>query len=120
MAVSTPQDVHPKTGDAGSNLQEKARKHLWMHFSRMGGYDDAHEIPIIAKADGPYVWDEHGNRYLDALSALFCCNAGHGRTEYGDAAAAQIKELDFYTNWSYAHPRAIELAERVAELTPGT
>ena len=119
MAVSTPQDVHPKTGDAGSSLQETARKHLWMHFSRMGGYDDAHEIPIIAKADGPYVWDEHGNRYLDALSALFCCNAGHGRTEYGDAAAAQIKELDFYTNWSYAHPRSIELAERIAELTPG-
>ena len=43
MAVSTPQDVHPKTGDAGSSLQETARKHLWMHFSRMGGYDDAHE-----------------------------------------------------------------------------
>ncbi len=119
MAVSTPQDVHPKSEEAGSNLQEIARKHLWMHFSRMGGYDDEHEIPIIARAEGPYVWDDHGKRYLDALSALFCCNAGHGRTEYGDAAAAQIKELDFYTNWSYAHPRSIELAERIAELTPG-
>ncbi len=119
MAVSTPQDVHPQTGDAGSNLQEVARKHLWMHFSRMGGYDDQHEIPIIARADGPYVWDDHGNRYLDGLSALFCCNAGHGRADYGEAAAAQIKELDFYTNWSYAHPRSIELAERIAELTPG-
>ena len=119
MAVSTPQDVHPQTDDAGSNLQEMARKHLWMHFSRMGGYDDQHEIPIIARAEGPYVYDDHGKRYLDGLSALFCCNAGHGRTEYGEAAAAQIKELDFYTNWSYAHPRAIELAERVAELTPG-
>ena len=119
MAVSTPQDVHPQTDDAGSNLQEMARKHLWMHFSRMGGYDDSHEIPIIARGEGPYVYDDHGKRYLDGLSALFCCNAGHGRVEYGEAAAAQIKELDFYTNWSYAHPRAIELAERVAELTPG-
>ena len=119
MAVSTPQDVHPETDDAGSNLQEMARKHLWMHFSRMGGYDDQHEIPIIARAEGPYVYDDHGKRYLDALSALFCCNAGHGRTEYGEAAAAQIKELDFYTNWSYAHPRAIELAAKVASLAPG-
>ena len=81
MAVTTPQDVHPQR-DAGSGLQEIARKHLWMHFSRMGGYDDQHEIPIIARGEGPYVWDDHGNRYLDGLSALFCCNAGHGRVAY--------------------------------------
>ena len=119
MAVSTPQDVKPTGEAAGSDLQEVARRHLWMHFSRMGGYDADHEIPIIARGDGPYVWDDHGNRYLDGLSALFCSNAGHGRVEYGEAAAAQVKELDFYTNWSYAHPRAIELAERIAALTPG-
>ncbi|MGI8727142.1 MAG: aspartate aminotransferase family protein [Solirubrobacterales bacterium] len=101
-----------------SRHQEMARKHLWMHFSRMGAYDSSHEIPIIARGEGPYVYDEHGNRYLDGLSALFCCNAGHGRHDYAEAAAAQIKELDFYTNWSYAHPRAIELAERVANLAP--
>ncbi|MBA2522824.1 MAG: aspartate aminotransferase family protein, partial [Solirubrobacterales bacterium] len=92
---------------------------LWMHFSRMGGYDNDHEIPIIARGEGAYVYDDHGNRYLDGLSALFCCNVGHGRADYGEAAAAQVRELDFYTNWSYAHPRAIELAARVAELTPG-
>ena len=119
VAISTPQEVHPESGAAGSDLQETARRHLWLHFSRMGGYDAEHEMPIIARAEGPYVWDDHGNRYLDGLSALFCCNAGHGRAAYAEAAAEQIKELDFYTNWSYAHPRAIELAERVAALTPG-
>ena len=51
-----------------------------------------------------YVYDEHGKRYLDGLSALFCVNAGHGRAELGEAAARQAKELGFYTNWSYAHP----------------
>src|SRR5207344_3573595 len=66
-----------------------------------------------------YVWDEKGNRYLDGLSALFCVNAGHGRTELGDAAAAQVAELDFFTVWSYAHPRAIELAAKIASLAPG-
>lgn len=102
-----------------SDLQRAARRHLWMHFTRMGGFDDAHEIPIIARGEGPYVWDEHGNRYLDGLSGLFCCNAGHGRQEIGEAMERQVRELDFVTNWSYAHPRAIELAERIAGLTPG-
>jgi len=118
-AISTPQDVHPASEAGGSALQETARRHLWLHFSRMGGYDSDHEIPIIARGEGPYVYDDHGNRYLDGLSALFCCNVGHGRADYGEAAAAQVRELDFYTNWSYAHPRAIELSERIAALTPG-
>ena len=63
------------------------------------------------RGEGSYVYDEHGKRYLDGLSALFCVNAGHGRAELGEAAAAQAKELGFYTNWSYAHPTAIELAD---------
>ena len=119
MAITTPQDVRPRSSAASGDLQEIARRNLWLHFSRMGGYDADHEIPIIARAEGAYVYDDHGNRYLDGLSALFCCNAGHGRADYGEAAAAQIRELDFYTNWSYAHPRSIELAARIAELTPG-
>jgi adenosylmethionine-8-amino-7-oxononanoate aminotransferase len=117
--ATTPQTVYePHTG-ASSDLQEKARRHLWMHFTRMGAYDQAHEIPIIVRGEGSYVYDEHDKRYLDGLSALFCVNAGHGRTEMGEAAAEQSKKLAFYTNWSYAHPKAIELAERVANLAPG-
>jgi len=103
----------------GMDLQDEARKHLWMHFSRMGGYDDEHQIPIIKKGEGAYVWDDQGNRYLDGLSGLFCVNAGHGRTELAEAAARQYEELDFFVIWSYAHPRAIELASKLASLTPG-
>jgi len=104
---------------SGTELQELAKRHLWMHFSRMGGYDAEHPIPVISRAEGCYVYDDAGNRYLDGLSALFCVNAGHGRSEYGEAAARQVEELDFYTLWSYAHPRAIELAARIAALAPG-
>ena len=95
-----------------------AKRHLWMHFTRMGAYDE-HEIPIIVRGEGCYVYDEHGNRYLDGLSALFCVNIGHGRADIAQAGADQAKELGFFTNWSYAHPRAIELAARIAELAPG-
>jgi adenosylmethionine-8-amino-7-oxononanoate aminotransferase len=102
------------TGD----LQEQAKRHLWMHFTRMGSYADG-DVPVIVRGEGCYVFDEHGNRYLDGLSALYCVNIGHGRSELGDAAAAQTRELAFYTNWSYAHPRSIELATRIAGLAPG-
>jgi adenosylmethionine-8-amino-7-oxononanoate aminotransferase len=116
MATNLETATPPVSGPQ-SDLQELAKKHLWMHFTRMGSFDD-HEVPIIVRGEGSYVWDEHGKRYLDGLSALFCVNAGHGRAELGQAAAEQAKELGFYTNWSYAHPRSIELAARVADLAP--
>jgi adenosylmethionine-8-amino-7-oxononanoate aminotransferase len=103
---------------SSSTLQELGKRHLWMHFTRMGEYRD-HDIPIITRGEGCYVYDDKGNRYLDGLSALFCVNIGHGRADIAQAGADQAKELGFYTNWSYAHPRAIELAARVAELAPG-
>jgi adenosylmethionine-8-amino-7-oxononanoate aminotransferase len=102
-----------------AELQRAAHDHLWLHFTRMGGYADA-EIPIIVRGDGCYLEDAHGRRYLDALAGLFAVQIGysHGE-EIGEAAAAQMRELPFYTNWSYAHPRAIELAAEVASLAPG-
>ena len=102
----------------GSSLQDAARAHLWMHFTRMGEYAD-HEVPIIVRGEGCYVYDEHGKRYLDGLSALFCVNIGHGRSDVVQAGADQARDLGFYTTWSYAHPPAIELAARVASLAPG-
>jgi adenosylmethionine-8-amino-7-oxononanoate aminotransferase len=99
------------------DLQDQAKRHLWMHFTRMGSYAEA-EVPVIVRGEGCYVYDEHGKRYLDGLSALYCVNIGHGRAELGEAAAAQAAELGFYTNWSYAHPRSIELAARIAGLAP--
>jgi adenosylmethionine-8-amino-7-oxononanoate aminotransferase len=117
--ATTPQTVYEEQIGPPSALQEKALKHLWMHFTQMGSFDSQHEVPIIVRGEGSYVYDENDNRYLDGLSALFCVNAGHGRTEIGEAAARQVEKLGFFTNWSYAHPVAIELAERIAGLAPG-
>ena len=107
------------TAPEALDLQRAARDHLWLHFTRMGGYRDA-EVPIIVRGDGCYLEDAHGKRYLDALAGLFSVNIGYGYgEEIGEAAAAQMRELPFYTNWSYAHPRAIELASEIASLAPG-
>jgi len=106
-------------GLSPEQLQRAARDHLWLHFTRMGGYRDG-EVPIIVRGEGCYLEDAHGKRYLDALAGLFAVQIGYSYgDEIGEAAAAQMRELPFYTNWSYAHPRAIELAAEVAKLAPG-
>ncbi len=109
----------PSKTTAGATLQEQARRHLWMHFTPMGEYSDENEIPIIVRGDGCYVWDEHGKRYLDGLASLFCTQLGHGRSDLVRAGYEQSKELGFFSSWSYTHPRAIELATRIADLAPG-
>jgi adenosylmethionine-8-amino-7-oxononanoate aminotransferase len=97
-------------------LQKAARDHLWLHFTRMGG----HEAPIIVRGEGCYLEDSNGKRYLDALAGLFAVQVGYSYgEEMGQAALEQMRELPFYTNWSYAHPRAIELAHEIAQLAPG-
>ena len=102
-----------------TELQQAARDHLWMHFTRMGGYAEG-EVPIIVRGDGCHLEDANGKRYLDALAGLFSVNIGYGfGEEIGQAALEQMRELPFYTNWSYAHPRAIELASELASLAPG-
>jgi adenosylmethionine-8-amino-7-oxononanoate aminotransferase len=109
----------PATTLSPTELQKAAREHLWLHFTRMSSYADS-DIPIIVRGDGCYLEDSNGKRYLDALAGLFAVNIGYGfGEEIGEAAAAQLRELPFYTNWSYAHPRAIELAAEVASVAPG-
>src|SRR3954453_8666424 len=100
---------------AVTDLRALARDHLWLHFTRMHGY----EPPVIVRGEGCYLWDDTGKQYLDALAGLFSVNIGYGYgEEIGQAALEQMRELPFYTNWSYAHPRAIELAQELASLAP--
>jgi adenosylmethionine-8-amino-7-oxononanoate aminotransferase len=99
-------------------LQELAKRHLWMHFTRMGAFADK-DVPIITRGEGCHVYDQHDKRYLDGLAALFCVNIGHGRADVAQAGADQGAELGFFTNWSSAHPRSVELAARIAGLAPG-
>src|SRR5687768_14246952 len=107
------------TSPASLDLQRLAKEHLWMHFTRMGGYETV-DVPIIVRGDGCHLEDANGRRYIDALAGLFSVNIGYSfGEEIGQAALAQMRELPFYTNWSYAHPRAIELAQEVASLAPG-
>lgn len=100
-------------------LERAAREHLMLHFTSMSGFHER-PIPIIARGEGCYVYDAAGRRYIDGLSGLFCVNVGHGfGEELGQAAHDQMRELGYSSNWTIAHPRSIELAERIAGLAPG-
>ncbi|MEP6851211.1 MAG: aspartate aminotransferase family protein [bacterium] len=107
-------EVDPAVAD----LAIKAREHLWMHFTRQSSYA-TEPVPTIVRGDGVRIWDVNGKSYLDGLAGLFVVQAGHGREELARAAYEQAKELAFFPLWSYAHPPAIELADRLAGYAPG-
>lgn len=109
---------HPLSADDTARLHAAGRDHLWLHFSRHSVYKNG-GMPIIVRGEGPYIYDSEGKRYLDGLAGLFVNQLGHGRTELAQAAAKQASTLAFHPLWSYAHPNAIELAERLAGYAPG-
>ena len=107
------------TGSASpEQLQATARDHLWSHFTNLAAFQD-HEIPVIVSGEGCYLTDAHGKRYVDGLSGLFASQLGYSYgEEFGEVAAAQMRELGYYPNWAQAHPRVLELAGELASLAP--
>ncbi|RJO70882.1 aspartate aminotransferase family protein [Nocardia panacis] len=94
------------------------RDNMFLHFTPHTGLT-GDDIPVIVRGEGAYVYDAAGRRYLDGLAGLFAGQIGHGRDELAAAAARQTKELAYFPLWGYAHPTAIDLAERLAEAAPG-
>ncbi len=73
---------------------------------------------LLARADGMYYADETGRKVLDAISGLWCVNAGHGRKTIVDAIRAQAGQLDYAPSFHFAHPKVVTLASRLAALAP--
>ena len=121
--TTMPQDLSrpadPSTTPRGTARTDAARDHLWMHFTRHSTYEQGGQVPIIVRGEGHKIWDAQGREYIDGLSGLFTVQVGHGRAELAEAAAKQAEQLAFFPLWSYAHPAAIDLAERLAHEAPG-
>ncbi|MEJ7137406.1 aspartate aminotransferase family protein [Amphibiibacter pelophylacis] len=74
---------------------------------------------VITHAEGIYVFDGEGRKILDGMSGLWCVNLGYGRREIADAVHRQMLELPYYNSFfQTTHPRAVELATRLATLAP--
>jgi adenosylmethionine-8-amino-7-oxononanoate aminotransferase len=122
MSIDTSATTTTRTG---TPLAAAARDHLWGHFTRHSVYESTEtgglgaDVPIIVRGKGHRIWDDKGRSYFDGLAGLFTVQVGHGRSELAEAAAKQASELAYFPLWSYAHPAAIELAERLAGYAPG-
>ncbi len=90
---------------------------LWHPFADMGAVRRSRLV--LARADGPWVWDTDGRRYLDATASLWYSNLGHGRAEIADAVHRQMRALDAYSIFGdFANEPALALADRLAGLAP--
>ena len=75
---------------------------------------------IMAEGSGCTVRDTEGNEYIDTTGGMWLAQVGHGRSELADAAAAQMRKLEYYTSfWEFSHEPAITLADRLVRLAPG-
>ena len=94
--------------------------HLIQSFANLDGLKQNDARTAIVAADGAHVSDSQGNRLIDGIGGLWCVNVGHGRTEIIDAISEQLRTLDFYsTFYNFTHPKAAQLAEKLAQLAPG-
>ncbi len=91
---------------------------FWHPFADMSAVTDSGELSIV-RADGSYIWDAEGRRYLDATASLWYCNVGHGRTQIADAVSTQMRELEAYSTFQdLTNPAVDALIERVASIAP--
>ncbi|PXY34697.1 adenosylmethionine-8-amino-7-oxononanoate aminotransferase [Prauserella coralliicola] len=90
---------------------------LWHPFANMAEVKD--DKFVVDRAEGVWLYDRDGKRYLDGTAGLWYCNVGHGRTEIVDAVAAQMRRLDNYFTFNdYSNEPAEELARRLSGLAP--
>lgn len=101
------------------DVRALARQHLFPHFTRGDVWYDDDDLPVIVRGRGCHLYDDRGRRFLDGLSGLFCVNMGHGRADIPAAATKQMEQLAYWTNWSAAHPAAVEAATLISGLAPG-
>jgi len=103
---------------SGAEWQKLDKDHYLHPFT---DHKDLHKKKsrIITHADGVYIFDADGNKFLDGMSGLWCVNVGYGRDELVESAAAQMRELPYYNSFfQCAHPPSIELARILQEVAP--
>ena len=101
-----------RTVTAPNNLEA-----FWMPFTPNRHFKL--EPRLIAGAKDMHYTSIDGRKILDATAGLWCCNAGHGRPRIVEAVQQQVADLDFAPNFQFSHPKAFELASRLATLFPG-
>ena len=99
-----------------SKVSEAVRKHKEFLFPAVATY---YQEPLaLVKGEGEYVWDDQGNRYLDCFGGVLTVSVGHANPTINEAILAQNQTIQ-HTSGLYANPNQSNLAEKLAEITPG-
>ncbi|HEX7638200.1 MAG TPA: aspartate aminotransferase family protein [Burkholderiaceae bacterium] len=96
--------------------QDRHLDAYWMPFTANRQFKKAPRL--FTRAEGMHFWTDDGRQVLDGIAGLWCVNAGHGRPRITQAIQAQAAEMDFCPPFQMAHPKAFELADRLAAITP--
>jgi len=111
--MNKPEKISTAGWDASPNNLEA----FWMGFTPNRAFKKRPRL--IARAQDMHFYDMAGRPVLDATAGLWCCNAGHCRPRIVEAIQKQAAELDFAPTFQFGHPKAFELASRLAALAPG-
>ena len=98
--------------------EQAAREHVWIHMLPWAEFESEH-LRVFDRGDGALLYDVQGREYIDGISGLWVVNAGHGRREIAQAYADQAARLGYASTMTYTTTPAVELASKLAELTPG-
>ncbi len=102
-------------GTEGIQIKDNKFVHPWEDLQTLG----QNKRHVLTRADGIYVYDSDGNRFIDGPAGMWCVNLGYGRREIAEAVAKQLVEMPYGNPWSFTNIPAAQLAERLTALTPG-
>jgi adenosylmethionine-8-amino-7-oxononanoate aminotransferase len=103
---------------AMQDYMSRGREHLWIHTQSFDELEKDDQYLVVEGGEGIYLNDMHGRRYIDAMSGLWVVAVGHGRTELAEVAREQMERLAFANPFAYATPPAVDLATKIAQVTP--
>ncbi|MBM3140250.1 MAG: aspartate aminotransferase family protein [Chloroflexi bacterium] len=107
-----------QTSSRVDDYLERGLRHLWVHTQQYNDLAREDGLVVIARGDGIYVEDSKGRRYIDAMSGIWVVAVGHGRSELAEVAKRQMETLPYANPFAYATEPAIDLATKLAEVTP--
>src|SRR4051812_14095547 len=119
MAVAKAAMTESAAGTAPAYLDQQAMEHVWIHYLPWIDLAERKGLHVFDRGIGSTIYDVHGKEFLDGISGLWVVNAGHGRREIADAMAQQAARLAYASSMNYTTVPAVQLAEMIAERTPG-
>src|SRR6185295_3580195 len=114
-AAPAAENGHPGGATA---MEQAARDHVWIHQLPWAEFE-SDSLRVFDRGEGARLYDVRGREHIDGIAGLWVVNAGHGRQEIARAYADQAARLAYASAMSYTTTPAVQLAEKLAEITPG-